>query len=286
MSIKIVTDSASDLPLHFFQEHDVQLLPLRVHVNDKEYLDLETIQPHEVFEYIRHGAHPKTSQAAPNTIYDTFESIVKNGDAGIYIAFSSQLSGTYQTSVMMQQEIKENYPDAKIEVIDTKCASLGQGLVVHYAVQLLKQQLPFEELVEKIKAYSHHMEHIFTVDNLDFLAKGGRVSKTSAFVGGLLNIKPLLHVEDGKLIPIEKIRGRKKVLKRMVELMEERGQDLASQTIAISHGDDEHTALELKQLITEKFGCQSFIINSLGSAVGSHAGPGTIALFFLNDTLS
>jgi DegV family protein with EDD domain len=286
MSIKIVTDSASDLPLHFFQEHDVQFIPLRVHLNDKEYLDLETIQPQEVFEHIRNGAHPKTSQAAPNTIYNTFESIVKNGDACVYIAFSSQLSGTYQTSVMMQQEIKENYPDAKIEVIDTKCASLGQGLVVYYAVQLLKQQLPFEELVKKIKAYSAHMEHIFTVDDLDFLAKGGRVSKASAFVGGLLNIKPLLHVEDGKLIPIEKIRGRKKVLKRMVELMEERGQDLASQTIAISHGDDEQTALELKQLIIEKFGCQSFIISSLGSAIGSHAGPGTIALFFLNDTLS
>lgn len=286
MSIKFVTDSASDLPLHFFQEHDVQLIPLRVHLNDEEYLDLETIEPLEIYKHIRNGAHPKTSQAAPAAIYNTFESIVKNGDACIYIAFSSQLSGTYQTSVMMQQEIKEDYPEAQIEIIDTKCASMGQGLVVNYAVQLLKQSLSFKEIVEKIQTYSHHMEQIFTVDDLDFLAKGGRVSKTSAFVGGLLNIKPLLHVEDGKLVPIEKIRGRKKVLKRMVELMEERGRDLSSQTIAISHGDDEQTALELKQLIQEKFGCHSFIINTIGAAVGSHAGPGAIALFFSNDPLS
>jgi DegV family protein with EDD domain len=284
MAIKIVTDSASDLPLDFFQEHDVQLIPLRVHLNDEEYLDLETIQPLEIYQHIRSGAHPKTSQAAPAAIYSTFESIAKQGDACLYIAFSSQLSGTYQTSVMMQQQLKESDPNTQIEIIDTKCASLGQGLVVRYAVELLKQSLPFHEIVEKTKTYSRHMEHIFTVDDLDFLAKGGRVSKASAFVGGLLNIKPLLHVEDGKLIPIEKIRGRKKVLKRMVELMEERGHDLSSQTIGISHGDDEQTALELKELIQEKFGCQSFVINTIGAAVGSHSGPGTIALFFSNQS--
>ncbi|TYR79542.1 DegV family protein [Priestia megaterium] len=282
MSIRILTDSASDLSLSFFNESNVAFIPLRVHLNDTEYLDLQTINPSDVHKAIRNGAMPKTSQAAPATMYEAFEEVAKTGDDCVYIAFSSQLSGTYQTAVMMKNELLEKYPDFNLEIIDTKCASLGQGLVVHYAVQLLLKNASFEELIGKIKQYAAHMEHIFTVDDLDFLAQGGRVSKASAFLGGLLNIKPILHVEDGKLVPIEKLRGRKKVLKRMVDIMEERGKNLKNQTIAISHGDDEETALQLKGMIEERFGCTSFMINMIGAAVGSHAGPGTIALFFLN----
>ncbi len=286
MSIKILTDSASDLPRSFFEENNVLLLPLRVHLRDIEYLDLETINPAEVYKAIREGAMPKTSQAAPTTLYETFEELAKSGEQCVYIAFSSELSGTYQTAVMVKNELLETYPNFELEIIDTKCASLGQGLVVHYAVQQLATGLSFKELVAKTKQYATSMEHIFTVDDLDFLAQGGRVSKASAFVGGLLNIKPLLHVEDGKLVPIEKLRGRKKVLKRMVDIMEERGaKNLRDQTIAISHGDDEETAKQLKVLIEERFGSKSFLINMIGAAVGSHAGPGTIALFFLNDII-
>ncbi|MDW8517362.1 DegV family protein [Priestia flexa] len=286
MSIKILTDSASDLPCSFFEENNVSLLPLRVHLRDTEYLDLETINPAEVYEAIREGALPKTSQAAPATVYETFEELAKSGEQCIYIAFSSELSGTYQTAVMVKNELLETYPNFELEIIDTKCASLGQGLVVHYAVQQLAAGLNFKELVSKTRQYASSIEHIFTVDDLDFLAQGGRVSKASAFVGGLLNIKPLLHVEDGKLVPIEKLRGRKKVLKRMIDIMDERGaKNLADQTIAISHGDDEETAMQLKALIEERFGCKSFLINMIGAAVGSHAGPGTIALFFLNEII-
>ncbi|MBM7702610.1 DegV family protein [Metabacillus iocasae] len=286
MSIKILTDSASDLPLEFFHKQNVTCIPLRVHLNDKEYLDLETIQPKEVYEAIRNGAMPKTSQASPTALYEAFEEVAKSGDSCIYIAFSSELSGTYQTAMLMREDLLAEYPDFQFSIIDTKCASLGQGLVVHYATQLLNKSLSFEDTCQQIKKYASTMQHIFTVDDLDFLAQGGRVSKASAFVGGLLNIKPLLHVEDGKLIPIEKIRGRKKVLKRMLELMEERGSNFKDQTIAISHGDDEETALQLKDMIQEKFGCTSFIINQIGAAVGSHAGPGTIALFFLEDVIA
>ncbi|WP_110114542.1 DegV family protein [Bacillus sp. CGMCC 1.16541] len=286
MSIKILTDSASDLPLEFFHKQNVSCIPLRVHLNDKEYLDLETIQPKEVYNAIRNGAMPKTSQASPTTLYEAFEEVAKSGDSCIYIAFSSELSGTYQTAMLMREDLLAEYPDFQFSIIDTKCASLGQGLVVHYATQLLTKALEFEETCEQIKKYAANMQHIFTVDDLDFLAQGGRVSKASAFVGGLLNIKPLLHVENGKLVPIEKIRGRKKVLKRMVELMEERGSHFKDQTIGISHGDDEETALQLKHMIQETFGCTSFIINPIGAAVGSHAGPGTIALFFLEDIIA
>src|SRR5699024_1961026 len=140
-----------------------------------------------------------------------------------------------------------------------------------------------DELVQFIQFHCDHMEHLFTVEDLDFLAKGGRLSKASAFLGGLLNIKPLLHVEEGKLVPLEKIRGKKKLLKRLLDVMEERGADLASQTIGISHGDDEQLALEMKQMIEERFGTRSFYINIIGSVVASHAGPGTLAIFFLNE---
>ncbi|WP_129706208.1 DegV family protein [Priestia megaterium] len=285
MSIKLLTDSASDLPLSFFQENNVGFLPLRVSLDNQEFLDLQTIQPASVYEAIRKGKMPKTSQAAPTTMYEVFENIAKSDDSCIYLAFSSELSGTYQTAMMIREELLEKYPDFQLEIIDTKCASLGQGVVTYYAAQLLQQNLLLVEMTEKIKQYALHMEHIFTVDDLDFLAQGGRVSKASAFVGGLLNIKPLLHVEDGKLIPIEKIRGRKKVFKRMLDVMEERGKNLSSQTIGISHGDDLETALQLKEMIQERFGTKHFIINIIGAAIGSHSGPGTIAVFFLNETI-
>jgi DegV family protein with EDD domain len=185
---------------------------------------------------------------------------------------------------MIADQVREQYPDFKLTIIDTKCASLGMGLVVLKAAELADSGIAYDELVEKIRFQAEHMEHIFTVDNLDYLARGGRVSKASAFVGGLLNIKPLLHVEDGKLVPLEKIRGRKKVLQRMVEVMKERGTDFNGQTIGISHGEDEETALFLQEKIKEQLGSDSFYISNIGSAVGAHAGPGTIALFFLNKT--
>lgn len=285
MSITIITDSASDLPVNYYKENNVTLLPLRVHLNDKEYLDQETISSKDVYAEIRKGAMPKTSQASPAALMELFEQVAQKNEPCLYIAFSSQLSGTYQTAMMVREEILEKYPDFEFEIIDSKCASLGQGLAVHHAVEFLKTNPSFTDFVAKVKEYCIHMEHIFTVDDLDFLAQGGRVSKASAFVGGLLNIKPLLHVEDGKLIPLEKLRGRKKVLRRMVDLMKERGEDLAHQTIAISHGDDEATAFALRDMIKEEFGCESFLISMIGSAVGSHSGPGTIALFFLNKKL-
>jgi DegV family protein with EDD domain len=139
-----------------------------------------------------------------------------------------------------------------------------------------------EEIEEKIRFMAEHMEHLFTVEDLDYMARGGRVSKASAFIGGLLNIKPLLHVEGGKLVPIEKHRGRKRVLRRIVELMEERGDNLSKQTVAISHGDDEAIALELKALVEEKFQPKNIEIHMIGSVIGAHAGPGTVSIFFLN----
>jgi DegV family protein with EDD domain len=283
MAVKILADSASDLPLSFFEEYKVELLPLKVLLGDKEYEDIVSIQSDTVYEAIRNGQVPKTSQVSPTKFESVFTELAKQKQEAIYIAFSSELSGTYQTAVMILDQIKENYPDFQLTIIDSKCASLGYGLVVREAAILAADHHSKDEILATIEFYITHMEHLFTVDDLDHLAKGGRVSKASAFLGGLLNIKPLLHVENGKLVPIEKLRGKKKLLRRMVELMKERGQSISQQTIGISHAVAEETALELKALIEEELNPQDVLITSIGSCVGAHTGPGAIALFFLNE---
>ncbi|MDQ0216693.1 DegV family protein with EDD domain [Oikeobacillus pervagus] len=285
MTIKLFADSASDLPLQFYENNDVTLIPLRVEIDNQEYKDLLTIEPKEVYQSIREGKIPKTSQASPEVLGNLFTKLAESHLPGIYIAFSSELSGTYQTAVMIRDQVKEEHPSLDLTIIDSKCASLGYGLIVHEAAKQLGNGASKEELIEMITNRCSHMEHLFTVADLDYMAKGGRLSRSSAFLGGLLNIKPLLHVEEGKLIPIEKLRGKKKLLKRMLDVMEERGVDLSSQLIGISHSDDEQTALELKAMIEERFGCKQFYLNMIGAAIGAHVGPGTLALFFLNRNL-
>lgn len=282
MTIQLLTDSGCDLTKETLVSENISLFPLVVHLDDHDYYDMETINSSQVYSAMRQEKVPKTSQVPPTRFQETFTQLAKDKKDAIYISFSSQLSGTFQTAVMIADQVKEEYPDFRLSIIDTKCASLGLGLVVLKASELAKSNLPYEEVVSEIKDYAFHMEHIVTVDDLAYLSRGGRVSKASAFVGGLLNIKPLLHVEEGKLIPIEKIRGKKKVIQRMIDVMKERGQHLDTQTIGISHGEDEETALLLQEKIKEQLGCNSFIITQIGSAIGAHAGPGTIALFFSN----
>lgn len=283
MNVKIITDSAADLPKDLISQLDIDVIPLRVFdESENGYLDGETLLASELFAEMRKGKVYKTSLPSYEVIHKTFSKYAEENIPCIYLAFSSELSGTYQSTVLVKKEIIEDYPSFDIEIIDTKCASLGQGLAVIQAAKLANEGFSKEEILKTIKEKFNHIEHIFTVDDLQYLVRGGRVSKVAGFVGNLLNIKPVLHVENGKLIPLEKIRGSKKVLKRMLEIMESRGVNLSNQLIGISHGDDLDKALEYKTAITEMFGCKEFVINSIGSAVGAHAGPGTIAIFFMN----
>lgn len=282
MTYKIMADSACDLPLSYYDDNEVILFPLKVNLENKEYEDLKTINPSAVYEAIRRGEVPKTSQVSPSLFKDVFTEMAQNGESGIYVAFSSQLSGTYQTAQMIYEQVQEEYPEFQLSIIDSKCASLGAGLAVQECVKQRQLGNGLEEAVKQARFVCEHMEHLFTVEDLEYLAKGGRVSKASAFVGGLLQIKPLLHVEDGKLVPLEKIRGKKKLLRRMLDVMEERGVSLDTQTIAISHADDLATATDLKEAIMERFHPIDVYISSIGAAVGSHTGAGTIALFFQN----
>ena len=284
MGVKIITDSAADLPVELLQAYDIDLIPLRVYDEaETEYLDGVTLKSVTLLQKMREGAVYKTSLPSLETFQEKFVSYAKEGNPCIYLAFSSEQSGTYQSSVLIKEEVKETYTDLDLEIIDTKCASLGQGIVVLEAAKMAKEGASKEEILNRVAFLMDHMEHIFTVADLQYLVRGGRLSKVAGFIGGLLNIKPILNVDEGKLVPLEKVRGKKKVLSRIVDIMEERGKDLKGQTIGMTHGDDLETAEALKALITERFGCEVFIVNTIGAAIGAHTGPGALTLFFLNE---
>ncbi|EJS07322.1 DegV family protein with EDD domain [Bacillus sp. RC55] len=284
MGVKIITDSAADLPVELLQAYDIDLIPLRVYDEaETEYLDGVTLKSVTLLQKMREGAVYRTSLPSLETFQEKFVSYAKEGNPCIYLAFSSELSGTYQSSVLIKEEVKETYTDLDLEIIDTKCASLGQGIVVLEAAKMAKEGASKEEILNRVAFLMNHMEHIFTVADLQYLVRGGRLSKVAGFIGGLLNIKPILNVDEGKLVPLEKVRGKKKVLSRIVDIMEERGKDLKGQTIGMTHGDDLETAEALKALITERFGCEVFIVNTIGAAIGAHTGPGALTLFFLNE---
>ncbi|MCC2327324.1 DegV family protein [Bacillus wiedmannii] len=284
MGVKIITDSAADLPVELLQAYDIDLIPLRVYDEaETEYLDGVTLESVTLLQKMREGAVYRTSLPSLETFQEKFVSYAKEGNPCIYLAFSSELSGTYQSSVVIKEEVKETYADLDLEIIDTKCASLGQGLVVLEAAKMAKDGASKEDILKRVDFLMNHIEHIFTVADLQYLVRGGRLSKVAGFIGGLLNIKPILNVQEGKLVPLEKVRGKKKVLSRIVDIMEERGKDLKGQTIAMTHGDDLETAEALKALITERFSCEVFIVNTIGAAIGAHTGPGVITLFFLNE---
>ncbi|QGH35647.1 DegV family EDD domain-containing protein [Gracilibacillus salitolerans] len=284
MTVKILADSACDLSSEDLHQFDIEVLPLTVQLDGEDYEDGVSISSKKVYDAMREGKAPKTAQVSPQVFKDTFEKHAKAGNQVLYLTLSSELSGTYQGAKLMEQEVKEEHPDFKLHVVDTKCASVGYGLVVLRAAELAQIGTGLDEILDVSKYHYEHMEHIFTVDDLEYLYRGGRVSKTAAFVGTLLKVKPLLHMEDGKLIPLEKVRGSKKVYKRMIEVMEERGKDLENQVVAISHGDALDTAEHIANMIREKWNVKDIKINMIGSSIGAHAGPGTIALFFLNDS--
>lgn len=281
MAVKIITDSASDLPKDIIKELDIEVMPLMVYLNDVEYQDGVGIEYHDFFQAMRDGAVTRTSQVPNQYFEDTFNKY-GNCDEVLYIAFSSGLSGTYQGGELVKSTIQEENPKFNLTIIDSKSASTGFGLIVYYAAKLAKEGASLEEIINKTRDNIEHMEHIFTVDDLEYLYRGGRVSRGAAVLGSMLNIKPILDVEDGKLVPLQKVRSRKKSINRMVEIMGERGKRLDDQVIGICHGDDLEAAETLKTLIKEKYGSKDFIISYTGCAVGAHSGPGTLSVFFLN----
>ncbi|HKL76051.1 MAG TPA: DegV family protein [Halanaerobiales bacterium] len=284
MKIKFILDSAADMPEELTDKYDIDVFPLYIHHGDKQYKDGIGITSKKVYENMKNGEVYKTSQVAVNDFMEKFEEYAKKDKTVIYPAFSSELSGTFQSAVLAKNKIKEKYPDFDITIIDTKSASMGVGLALYNVLQEMeKNNLNKKEIIEKIKYYAEHMEHIFTVEDLDYLVRGGRLNKISGLVGGILNIKPIIEVENGKLEQLEKKKGSKKVRKRIIELFLEKGTNIAEQNLAILHANSKKKAEEFKSEIEEKTKYKSVIFSDIGAVIGAHTGPGTYGIIFLNE---
>lgn len=286
MTLKIISDSACDLPEELALKYDIEILPFLVYVDEEEFIDGHTIQPAEVYAAMGAGKVPTTAQVPLERIISTFTKYAQEDRPCLYIGFSSKLSGTCNTIRLVTQEIKEKYPTWEITIVDSLSGCLAQGLIVLEAAQMAKAGLPSAEIIQRAQDRSkNNVEHIFSVDDLNYLYRGGRVNYASAFVGGILSIKPILHVQDGLMIPFQKVRGKKNAIKRISELVEERSLNHPDQLIAISHANDPETA-DLLQETLRAVGYKNFLVNIVGSVLGCHIGLGGVAAFFINSKIS
>ncbi|WFR59376.1 DegV family protein [Anaerocolumna sp. AGMB13025] len=282
--IKIIVDSTCDLPEEDIKKYDISVLPLKVLLEDKEYLDKKTITVDEVYGAMRKGIMPKTSQPSPETIYNLFSEYAVAGWEFIYLSFSQALSGTYQLANSVLGEVKEKYPEVNMEVVDSKGGSTATGLIALQAARMaFGGNLEFKRISDYVKELINCVEHIFTIPDLSWLIKGGRIGRTQGMIGNILNINPILDVKNGEMEVIHKVRGRKKALNTVVDLLEERAKSLTNQIIGISHADDPEIAEALMELIKSRLGCTRFIVNKIGSVLGSHLGIGGVGIFFFNE---
>lgn len=283
----IITDSTTDLTQDLINELGIFVIPMEFNIQGKTYLnyaDERDITYKEFYDILRKGGSSSTSLINSSIFMDIFERFLNEGKDILYLGFSSALSGTYNSSCIAAQALQEKYPDNKIYTVDTLSASMGEGLLVYHAVAKKNAGMNIDDLRNWVEDNKLNLCHWFTVDDLNHLKRGGRVSATSAFLGTMLSIKPVLHVDnEGRLIPVEKVRGRKIALSTIFKMMEKTGVDLENQTIFISHGDCIEDAESLAQNIREKFNVKDIKIGYIGPVVGSHSGPGTIALFFFGN---
>ncbi|MDY4251596.1 MULTISPECIES: DegV family protein [unclassified Clostridium] len=286
MKTILFTDSCCDLPISFVNENNIQVMPIIVNINGEDIPDDlgKSISHKDFYSLIRNGKLPKTSQVNVDTFERNFKKYVREGYSIIYIGFSSALSGCVNSARLAKEIIDEEIKDADITIVDTKSASMGLGLLVYYAANMLKEGKSKEDIVNWLEDNKLKVNHWFTVDDLNHLKRGGRVSSTVAIVGTMLSIKPIMHVDnEGRLIPISKVKGRKKSIKELYDKLKEKIVDSENQTIFISHGDCIQEAESLKELILSEVKVKEIIINNIGPAVGSHSGPGTLALFFIGN---
>ncbi|MEF9852899.1 MAG: DegV family protein [Hydrogenoanaerobacterium sp.] len=281
--IVISTDTNGDLPFSFIDEHKINLLPLGYTMDGvTRFTDDRTIDQHEFYELMRAGKMPTTMQVNPEQSIDSFDAIAKSGKDVLHIAFSSGLSGSYNSAEMGAKEVRERYPEAKIIVIDSLSASLGEGLMVYYAVKMRGEGKTIDEIAEWLNGHKQNFIHYFTVEDLNHLYRGGRVSKATAVVGTMLGIKPVMYVnEEGKLVPMGKVRGRKQSILNLVERMGDKMEGMTNEVVFISHGDCLDEAQFCADEIKKKYHIKNFMFNYVAPSIGAHSGPGTIAIFFL-----
>ncbi len=283
----IVTDSCSDLlPVYHDAYEDFIILPLEFTLDGKTYENMPDceVSSDAFYNRLRAGSMSTTSQISPERFSQTFRELLAAGKDVLYIAFSSGLSGTYNSACIARNTVLEEFPEGRLIVLDSLAASAGQGLLVYHALENRMRGMTLEENAAWVENNRLKLVHWFTVDDLHFLKRGGRCSPAAAFFGTLVNIKPVLHVDDaGHLIAREKVRGRKSALKALVDHMEKLATEPAAQTVFISHGDCIDDAKFVAAQITGRLGtpAENIFISDIGPVIGSHSGPGTVALFFL-----
>ena len=281
---QILTDNMADLPEEWLKEHQIETISLTYTIDDQTYDSSNGLSPEEFYERIRKGAMPVTSQINEKTAETEFKKILANGKDVLYLAFSSGLSGTYQSAMSAKKILDSKGHDGKIVVIDTLSASLGEGLLVYYADKNQRAGMSLEENAAWIEEHKLHLVHLFTVNDLFHLQRGGRVSKAAAVFGSMLSVKPVMHMDDeGHLTVTGKARGRKKSLQCLIENMHAQIGDYKNEVFFISHSDCYEEAKEVAEQIQKEFGIPAYLINWVGPTIGAHTGIGTVALFFLGD---
>ncbi len=281
----IVTDSCADLPAGMVEQLGVTVLPLMFHLDGKDYRnfpDNREMDPKQFYDLLRQGKMATTSAVNVGMYTEALEPILAEGKDVLVMAFSSGLSTTYNSAVIAAEELEEKYPGRKVRVVDTLCASLGQGMFVWLAAQKKAEGWELEQLYRWAEDNKQSMCHQFTVNDLFHLKRGGRVSAATAVVGTMLAIKPVLHVDDeGHLINIAKARGRAASIKALVDKMEQTVIRPDGQTVFISHGDCLEDAQKLAEMVRSKWAVADVVINHVGPVIGAHSGPGTLALFYV-----
>ena len=281
----IVTDSSCDLPAHLVEELELHTVPLAFLFGEKTYYnypDNREMSPKAFYDRLRAGEMATTNAINVGQVTDFLTPFLEEGKDILILSFSSGLSTSFNSYSIAAQDLAEQYPDRTIRVIDTLCASLGQGMLVYQAAQLRQAGKSLDEVAQWVEDNKLRQCHWFTVDDLFFLKRGGRVSAATAVVGTMLQIKPVLHVDnEGHLIPVSKVRGRKQSLDALVKRMEETAQEPAGQMVFISHGDCLEDARYVERQVREKLGVQQVEVGYIGPVIGAHSGPGTVALFFL-----
>lgn len=284
MSYRIITDNCCDFPAEMYEELNLSVVPLVVRFEGKEVSQYSEKWLKKMYTGLRAGEEATTAAANPQDWNDVIEPVLAAGEDALVMTFSSGLSTTYQSAVIAATELSEKYPDRKIRVIDTLCASLGQGLLVWYACQKRDAGMDFDALADWVEDNKLNLCHWFTVDDLMFLKRGGRVSAATALVGTMLQIKPVLHVDDeGHLINVAKARGRKASIDALAKKLGETGLPGENDTVFISHGDCIEDVKVLEGILKEKYGIKNVFTYYVGAVIGSHSGPGTIALFFMGN---
>lgn len=280
----ITVNSTVDLPKQWLAERNVPVIPLKYTIDDEIYTDMEGLSAKEFFAKLREGKMATTSQINPEEAREYLEPFVKEGKDVLHLAFSSGLSGTCNSMRIAAEELEEEYPGAKVYIIDTLCACLGEGLLLYYALKQKAEGKTIDETAKWVEENKLHICHNVTVDDLNHLYRGGRVSKTAAVLGTMIQIKPIIHMDkQGCLQVVGKERGRKKALNKIVDMAAKQIPGWENDLAMITHGDCIEDAEYVAKQVREKLGIQEVLINNIGTVIGSHTGPGVVAVFVMGN---